>query len=205
MGKVAGSVYEQQAGHIVRDLREFSHPDTAEPMASDVNQCVDSTASIVWTMMKHTVVLKKDYGELPEISCFPMQLKQVFMNLLVNAYQSIRERVGDSGETGEILIRSRREDDGVRIWIRDTGAGIPPENLPRLFDPFFTTKEVGSGTGLGLSTSYGIVERHGGTITVESEVGVGSTFQVWLPLEPSLDQARIDGEPSASRSDRGGT
>jgi len=182
------AVRESQEGserirHIVEDLRDFSHPDTAEPMLSDVKQCVDSTASIVWTMMKHSVRLEKTYGELPPVRCFPMQLKQVFMNLLVNAYQSIQERVGSSGEMGEISIRTEAANDGVRVTIRDTGTGIAPENLPRLFDPFFTTKEVGAGTGLGLSTSYSIVQRHGGTIQVESQLGEGSSFEVWLPCD----------------------
>ena len=112
-----------------------------------------------------------------------MQLKQVFMNLLMNAYQAIAERVGGSGETGEIRLRTRRRDAGIAIEVSDTGVGIPPENLGRIFDPFFTTKEVGVGTGLGLSTSFGIAQRHGGTIRVRSEVGEGSTFELFLPLE----------------------
>jgi two-component system NtrC family sensor kinase len=112
-----------------------------------------------------------------------MQLKQVFMNLLMNAYQAIAERVGQSGETGEIRLSTRRREDGILIEVSDTGVGIPPENLGRIFDPFFTTKEVGVGTGLGLSTSFGIVQRHGGTIDVRSEPGEGSSFEVFLPLE----------------------
>ena len=109
--------------------------------------------------MKHTVVLKKEYLDLPPVHCFPMQLKQVFMNLLMNAYQAVREAVGDSGETGEIRIRTRTEDGGVSVLIEDSGIGIPSHNLDRIFDPFFTTKQVGDGTGLGLSTCYNIM-RH---------------------------------------------
>ena len=171
--------------HIVRDLRDFSHQDTAERELADVNQCVDSTASIVWTMMKHSVVLEKEYGELPQVRCFPMQLKQVFMNLLVNAYQAILERIAGSEELGTIQIRTSVHRDGVRVTIRDTGAGIAPENLDRIFDPFFTTKQVGAGTGLGLSTSYNIVRRHGGTIRADSTLGEGTTFELWLPLDGS--------------------
>jgi signal transduction histidine kinase len=138
-------------------------------------------------MMKHSVRFEKEYDDLPKIRCYPMQLKQVFMNLLVNAYQAILERVGDSGEIGEIRIRTERARDGVRVSIRDTGTGISPENLDRIFDPFFTTKQVGAGTGLGLSTSYSIVGRHGGTIEVESKLGEGSRFEVWLPREASKE------------------
>ncbi len=188
-GDFGKAVRESQEGserirHIVQDLKDFSHQDTAERMLADINQCVDSTASIVWTMMKHSVVLEKEYQDLPQIRCYPMQLKQVFMNLLVNAYQAVEERLGEScetGETGTIRIVTARVDGGVAISISDSGVGIAQDSLARIFDPFFTTKDVGVGTGLGLSTSYGIVQRHGGTMRVESEVGKGSTFEVWLP------------------------
>jgi PAS domain S-box-containing protein len=192
LGDFGKAIRESQEGserirHIVQDLRDFSHQDTAEPTPADVNQCVDSTAGIVWTMMKHQVVLLKEYADLPPVRCLPMQLKQVFMNLLVNAYQAIDERVGQSGETGEIRIRTALDADHVVVSIRDTGAGIPSEDVERIFDPFFTTKEVGAGTGLGLSTSYSIVKRHGGTIRVESAPGEGSTFEVRLPISGGPD------------------
>lgn len=181
----AKAVQESREGserirHIVQDLRDFSYRDSGERVDADINECVDSTASIVWTMMKHSVVLEKEYGELPEICCYPMQLKQVFMNLLVNAYQSIEARAKEA-EPGTIWVRTRIAEGGVEIEIEDTGEGISPENLGRIFDPFFTTKEVGVGTGLGLSTSYSIVERHAGQISVTSEVGRGTCFRVWLP------------------------
>jgi signal transduction histidine kinase len=183
----AKAVRESQEGserirHIVKDLRDFSHYDTAECVEADVNQCIDSTANIAWTMMKHSVVLEKEYRDLPNIRCYPMQLKQVFMNLLVNACQAIEERVGDSGETGTIHIKSERRGDSIVIAIRDSGAGIDPADVNRIFDPFFTTKEVGAGTGLGLATSYNIVQRHGGRIDVASRLGEGTTFEVWLPI-----------------------
>ncbi len=170
--------------HIVQDLRAFSHQDTAERVESDLNQCLDSTANIVWTMMKHSVTLTKQYDELPPVSCFPMQLKQVFMNLIVNAYQAIEARQGERSGRGEIRLRTERRPDAIAILVTDDGVGISPAALDRIFDPFFTTKEVGVGTGLGLSTSFNIVRRHGGTIRVESAVGRGSTFEVLLPLAP---------------------
>ncbi len=185
---LAKAVRESQDGaerirHIVKDLRDFSHQGSDECVEADVNQCLDSTASIAWTMMKHSVVLEKEYCDLPPIRCYPTQLKQVFMNLLVNAYQAIEEKLGDGGGTGRIELRSEIDGEGVSISIRDTGVGIPPRDQARIFDPFFTTKEVGAGTGLGLATSYSIVRRHRGRIDVTSKPGEGTTFKVWLPLE----------------------
>jgi two-component system NtrC family sensor kinase len=181
------AVRESQEGserirHIVRDLRDFSHHDTVESMQADLNQCLDSTANIVWTMMKHSVVLKKDYCELPPLRCFPMQLKQVFMNLLVNAYQAIEDVAAEPGVVPEIEVKTEIRGDSIVVSIRDEGVGIAAEDLKRIFDPFFTTKEVGAGTGLGLSTSYNIVKRHSGEIRVESEIGKGTVFEVHLPV-----------------------
>jgi len=182
----AKAVRESQEGserirHIVNDLRNFSHRDSEHPVLADVNQYLESTAGIVWPMMKHLVVLEKEYRDLPRVYCYPMQLQQVFMNLLVNAYQAVEERIGGSGETGTISLRTEPRAGGVAIIVRDTGVGIAAENLDRIFDPFFTTKKVGMGTGLGLSTCFNIVERHGGSLVVESEPGAETTFTVWLP------------------------
>jgi len=196
LADLAKAIRESQEGserirHIVQDLRDFSHMDTGERVLADVNQCLDSTANIVWPMMKHLVVLEKEFQQLPSVPCFPMQLKQVFMNLLVNAFQSIEEKIGGSAETGRIRLRTQARDGWVAVSVSDTGTGIPPENLARIFDPFFTTKKVGVGTGLGLSTCYSILRRHGGTLTVESEVGRGSTFEVRLRIDD--DEVPDDG------------
>ncbi len=184
---LAKAIRESQEGserirHIVQDLRDFSHQDTGERVLADINQCLDSTANIVWPMMKHLVVLSKNYGELPPVPCYPMQLKQVFMNLLVNAYQAIEESSARDGRIGTVTLATVAIEDGVRVEISDTGAGIAREHLDRIFDPFFTTKKVGAGTGLGLSTSFNIVRRHGGTLSVDSEPGRGTTFCLQLPL-----------------------
>jgi len=176
--------------HIVRDLRDFSRPDLPARSAANVNQALDSTANIVWTMIKNPVHLEKDYGELPDIEAYPMQLKQVFMNLLVNACQAIEAPGGD--EPGVVRIETRQEGEEVVVRVSDTGIGIDAASLSRIFDPFFTTKPVGAGTGLGLSTSYNIVERHGGRISVESEVGRGTIFEVRLPIEAPRAEAATE-------------
>jgi two-component system NtrC family sensor kinase len=114
---------------------------------------------------------------LPQVWMDPDLIKQVVMNMLVNAQHAIDHK-------GSITVRTRALGEKVEISIIDTGCGIPEKDLPRIFDPFFTTKGVGKGTGLGLSVSHGIVEAHGGSIEVTSAVGEGSTFRVYLPLEP---------------------
>jgi PAS domain S-box-containing protein len=182
----AKAIRESQEGserirHIVNDLRNFSHRDSEHPVLADVNQFLDSTVGIVWPMMKHLVVLEKEYRDLPRVYCYPMQLQQVFMNLLVNAYQAIEERIGSSGETGSIWLGTEPRSGGVAIIVKDSGVGIAAENLDRIFDPFFTTKKVGMGTGLGLSTCFNIVERHGGSLVAESQPGIETVFTVWLP------------------------
>ncbi len=173
--------------HIVKDLRDFSRADLPARTPSDVNQAIDSTANIVYSMMKRSVQLEKQLRPLPEIHAYPMQLKQVFMNLLVNAHQAIEAR----GEPEPGVIRIETEQIGREIVVRisDTGVGIPESDLPRIFEPFFTTKPVGAGTGLGLSTCFSIIERHGGRIVVESEVGRGTLFEIWLPTDPASEEA----------------
>ena len=186
LSDLAKAIRESQEGserirHIVQDLRDFSHPDSSERELADINQCLDSTANIVWPIMKHLVVLKKNYGDLPSVPAYPMQIKQVLMNLLVNACQAIEQRVGRSGEMGTIELETCVANEGVEVRVSDDGVGISAEHRQRIFDPFFTTKRVGSGMGLGLSTSFKIVERHGGTLSVESEENVGTTMRLFLP------------------------
>jgi signal transduction histidine kinase len=175
----------------MRDLRDFSRPDLPARSLADVNQALDSTANIVWAMMTHKVDLEKQYGVLPEIDAYPMQLKQVFMNLLLNGYQAIEAR--DDENPGVIRVETERDADEIVIRIGDSGVGIDPAVQARIFEPFFTTKPVGAGTGLGLSTSYAIIERHGGRIGVTSVVGHGTTFEVRLPIrEPKHDSPGAD-------------
>jgi two-component system NtrC family sensor kinase len=161
---------------IVQNLRLFSRLDEAEIKKVDLCEGIDSTIRLLSRYyISGDIELHRDYGDLPAVGCYAGQLNQVWMNLLSNAAQSI-------GGKGEVFVSTRLEDDWAVVEVRDTGAGIPEDQLQRIFDPFFTTKTVGEGTGLGLSISYGIIERHGGTITVASEVGRGTTFTVKIPL-----------------------
>ena len=171
----------QRVKRIVQDLKDFSHVSDSEIQWANVESGLESTLNVVWNELKYKAEVIKDYGNIPEIECIPSQLNQVFMNLLVNAAQAIRER-------GEITVRTRRVDDRVCIEISDTGTGIPQELMNRIFDPFFTTKPVGTGTGLGLSIAHGIIRKHKGRIDVRSEPGKGTSFQVYLPIRQSGDE-----------------
>jgi PAS domain S-box-containing protein len=181
--------------HIVKDLRDFSRPDLPERVSTDVNEALESTVNIVHATMRRSVAIEKDYGKLPEIDAYPMQLKQVFMNLLVNAHQAIEARGDD--EAGSLRLETRQERGEIVVRISDSGVGILARDLPRIFEPYFTTKPVGTGTGLGLSTSFKIIERHGGRIRVESEPGQGTTFEIRLPIGPAgaTGDAAAEGPP----------
>ncbi len=163
---------------IVQDLKDFSHVGDEGWKWVDLHKGLDSTLNIVWNELKYKCQVNKEYGKLPDVYCMASQINQVFMNLLVNASQAIETK-------GVITIRTGAEGDQVWVEIADTGKGISPENLTRIFDPFFTTKPVGVGTGLGLSLSYGIVQKHHGRIEVQSEVGKGTAMRIWLPANPA--------------------
>jgi two-component system, NtrC family, sensor kinase len=163
---------------IVQDLKDFSRIDTSlEWQWVNLHQGIDSTLNIVNNEIKYKADIVKNYGNLPDVECLPSQINQVVMNLVVNAAHAI------NGGRGTISITTRVVGTDVEIEIEDTGAGIPPENLSRIFDPFFTTKPVGQGTGLGLSLSYGIMQKHQGSIHVNSVVGKGATFILRLPIK----------------------
>jgi signal transduction histidine kinase len=162
---------------VVKNLRLFSRLDEAELKSVDIHEGIESTVRLLSSYYKTGhIVLRRDYTHLPPVSCYASQLNQVWMNLLVNAAQAVKDQ-------GEVTISTSLETNSVAIMISDTGSGIPEDKLSRIFEPFFTTKPVGEGTGLGLSISYGIVERHGGTIDVVSEVGKGTTFAIRIPIQ----------------------
>lgn len=168
----------EQISEIVLNLKNFSRLDRSKVSSFNLNEGLDSALILAKHELKHFSV-KKQFGEIPAITCSPSQLNQVFLNLINNAAQAI-----ESG-SGEITLTTRMEDaDHVAVEIADNGKGIPPEIMSKIFDPFFTTKAVGKGTGLGLSISYKIIEQHGGSISVDSTVGQGTRFTIVLPLTP---------------------
>jgi len=168
----------EQISDIVNNLRDFSRLDRSKVALFNLNEGLESTLLLAKHELK-PFTIKKQFGNVPPITCSPSQINQVFLNLVNNAAQAI-----ETG-SGIITLTTRSESPGrVVVEVEDTGNGIPPEVLSRIFDPFFTTKAVGKGTGLGLAIAYKIVKAHGGKITVESRVGVGTKFTVVLPVMP---------------------
>lgn len=171
---------------IVQDLKDFSRVDYADWQDADLNAGLDSTLNVVMNEVKYKAEVRKNFGVLPPVRCIAAQLNQVFMNLIVNAAHAIKER-------GVITLATRSEDGWVCVEVSDTGSGMTEDVRRRIFEPFFTTKPVGQGTGLGLSLSFSIVQKHGGRIEVDSEPGVGTSFRVWIPVSPPTPGA--DGAP----------
>ncbi len=165
----------ERVSRIVRSLKDFARLDEAELQKADIHDGIDSTLTLIQHELKNRISVEREYGQLPLVQCFPNQLNQVFMNILVNAAQAIE------GE-GVIKIRTTAENGSAGIEIEDTGKGISSDKIDKIFDPGFTTKGVGIGTGLGLSISYNIVEKHNGEISVNSEVGKGTVFRIRLPV-----------------------
>jgi PAS domain S-box-containing protein len=172
---------------IVRDLRTFSRGNDGQQGGPvDVKAVLDSCVNMAWSEIRHRARLVKDYGDVPPVNANESRLAQLFLNLLVNAAQAIPH---GNLQANEIRLTTTFEEGQVVVAVKDTGVGIPQENLGRLFDPFFTTKPIGVGTGLGLSICHGIITAMGGRITVESEPGKGTTFRVFLPVVTAPEQA----------------
>ncbi len=170
---------------IVRAMKEFAHPGTAEKKDVDLNRIVESTLVVSRNEWKYVAEVEKELDpELPPVPCLPGEFSQVILNLVVNAAHAIQEEIGDGSEAkGTISVGTRRVGDSAEIWIRDTGGGIPEAIRGQIYDPFFTTKEVGKGTGQGLAIARStIVDKHAGTLDCESEPGQGTTFRIQLPL-----------------------
>ena len=173
---------------VVKNLRLFSRIDDADFKPVDLHESIDSTIRLLSRYYgSGRIRLVREYGALPAVNCYPGQLNQVWTNLLVNAAQAIKSE-------GEVKISTRVNGESVVISISDTGSGIEPAHLRRIFDPFFTTKPVGEGTGLGLSITYGIIKKHGGTISVESVPGSGTKFHVSIPIDGPPPQEPEDKE-----------
>ncbi|MEP0984185.1 ATP-binding protein [Ekhidna sp.] len=163
---------------IVKGLRVFSRLDEEEAKNANVNENIDATLTLLRNKTKGKIEITKHYDEsMHDIECYPGQLNQVFMNILNNAVQAMP----DDKKDAEITIYTEEADNEVFVRIKDNGVGIPEELKNRIWEPFFTTKEVGVGTGLGMSITYGIIEKHGGKIDLTSEVGKGTEFVINLP------------------------
>lgn len=161
---------------VVSGLRKFSHLDRADVAEMNVHEGINEALALTEHMFKNRITVHKNFGELPAINAYPNQLNQAFMNLLENANEAIEG-------TGDIYVSTISEGPDVVIEFKDTGSGIPEENLPKIFDPGFTTKGVGVGTGMGLSILYKIIQNHQGKVDVESEVGKGTAVRLQLPVD----------------------
>ena len=162
---------------IVLNLKSFARGDEDTTESFSINQCIENTIKVVWNELKYKVTLHKELdGNAPMINGHEGQIGQVIMNMLVNAAQAMES-------DGDIYITTTQNAESVRMTIRDTAKGMPQSVIDKIFDPFFTTKGVNEGTGLGLSISHGIIEKHGGSISVESQEGVGTSFTIDLPLK----------------------
>jgi len=173
----------QRVASIVKAMKAVGRPSQPLQNPADLNAAIESTVVVSRSEYKHVADIAFDLGTLPPVVCHVGELDQVFLNLIVNAAHAITDKVAGTSERGRIGIRTWAEGDHVFVEISDDGAGIPEDIRHRIFEPFFTTKEVGKGTGQGLSLSRSlIVDRHGGTITVDSTPGAGTTFTIRLPV-----------------------
>jgi signal transduction histidine kinase len=175
----------ERVATIVQAMKEFSHPDSGETELIDLNKALKSTLTVARNEIKYVADVEQDFDpELPLVQCRPGDINQVLLNLLVNAAHAIKDALGGNDEKrGVITVTTRAEGDKVLISVADTGTGIPESVRGRVFDPFFTTKTVGKGTGQGLAIARSVVvDKHGGTLTFETEVGEGTTFFVRLPI-----------------------
>ena len=175
---------------IVQGLKSFSRVDCQDRQLVDLNECLESTRSMVWNELKYHCKVEMELGDIPEFLCNAGKMCQVFMNFFINAGQAINGQ-------GTITVRSFFDGKAIKIVFHDTGCGIDPKLFDKIFTPFFTTKEVGKGTGLGLSISSGIITDHNGSISVESTLGKGTSFTISLPLndiEEAVEHVPTDGE-----------
>jgi signal transduction histidine kinase len=173
----------KRVADIVRSMKEFAHPDSTEMSDIDLNRAIESTLVIASNEYKYVAEVATNLGEIPHVLCHAGEVNQAVLNIIVNAAHAIGDVVKDTGGRGRITVSTRVDGAYVLISIADTGGGIPDHIRARVFDPFFTTKEVGKGTGQGLAIARSVlVDKHGGDLTLETTVGVGTTFHLRLPI-----------------------
>jgi len=178
---------------IVRSMKEFSHVDQREMARVDLNRAINSTLVIARTEYKYCADLATEFADLPLVTCHGGQINQVVLNLVVNAAHAIADRNKALGTTekGLITVKTRIQDGFAVISIGDTGGGIPEAIRKRIFEPFFTTKEVGRGTGQGLSIAHNVINAHGGKLDFVTEMGKGTTFNVFLPIDDANEESAV--------------
>ena len=173
----------ERISSVIRGVKTFARADVSDLRQMDLNDNLRNTLKLTQAEFRRRIAVETDFGELPEVECFPHMLNQVFLNLLVNAGQAVEDE-------GKITIRTREESGYAHVSISDTGRGMTPEEQKRIFISGFTTKPAGVGTGLGLEICRQIVEdRHGGAISFESAPGAGATFHVRIPIRHSRGSA----------------
>jgi signal transduction histidine kinase len=173
----------QRITTIVRSMKEFAHPSQAEMVAMDLNHGILTTLTIARSEYIHVAEVETRLADIPRVTCFPSDVNQAVLNVVVNAAHAIGDMVADTDRKGLIKVMTELDGDFVHIAISDNGGGIPHEIQSLVFDPFFTTKEVGRGTGQGLAIARSIVvDKHGGTLTFETKPGQGTTFHLRLPI-----------------------
>ena len=163
---------------IVRDVGAFADAGRGRFQRVDLNEVLDHAVGVA--VLSFSVVVERCYAELPPVHCDPHQIKQVFLNLLLNALQAV-------GDRGNIRLVTQARDGWAEVRVEDNGPGIPEDVIDRVFDPFFTTRPTGEGLGLGLAQCYQTLLRHGGEISVSSTPGLGATFEVRLPAAPDRE------------------
>jgi len=180
----------RRVASIVRAMKEFSHPDSADKTETDLNRAIESTIIVARNEWRYVAEVVTRFDEtLPPVVCYPGEVNQVILNIVVNAAHSIREKLNGKGR-GTITICTRQREELAEIAISDTGTGIPEHIQTRIYEPFFTTKEVGTGTGQGLALAHSVVTRkHQGKIWFETEIGKGTTFFIHLPIGETPDEA----------------
>jgi two-component system, NtrC family, sensor kinase len=171
---------------IVHSLKAFAHPDQKQRTSIDINSAIENTLEIARHEYKYVADVELDFHEIPHVEGYASEINQVLLNLIINAAHAIAD-AKERDERGMIRVRTSQVANEIEIAIGDTGCGIADHLGERIFEPFFTTKPVGRGTGQGLSIARSvIVDKHGGTLTFDSTLGIGTTFTIRLPL-PSSD------------------
>lgn len=184
-----------RAIEVVRKLLAFSRQKDEKYILSNIDELIDDSLSLVNnTLSKEGVKIIKHFGKTPPVKVNQNEIQQVVLNMVINAKHAIDENLELSYEDKVIGVTTEAVDGFVKMDISDTGIGIPSENIPKIFEPFFTTKDRNSkeaGTGLGLPITYAIIERHGGSIDVDSEIGKGTTFTIWIPFDQPFANGNV--------------